>query len=36
MAEPFWTKVTGNSLAQGDLLTGCLVPQFEANFGTGG
>ena len=36
MAKPFWTKVTGKALAQGDLLTGCLVPQFEADFGAGG
>ena len=36
MAKPFWSKVTGKTLAQGDLLTGCLVPQFAADFGTGG
>ena len=36
MAKPFWSKVTGKTLAQGDLLTGCLVPQFEADFGAGG
>jgi hypothetical protein len=36
MAKSFWTKVTGKSLAQGDLLTGCLVPQFEADFGAAG
>ena len=34
MGKAFWTKVTGNSLAQGDLLTDCLVPQFGADFGT--
>lgn len=36
MGKSFWTKVTGKSLAQGDLLAGCLVPQFGANFGTAG
>ena len=36
MAKSFWINVTGKSLAQGDLLTGCLVPQFDANFGAGG
>lgn len=36
MAKSFWTKVTGTSLAQGDLLTACLVPQFDADFGAAG
>jgi hypothetical protein len=36
MAKAFWTKVTGNALAQGDLLPGCLVPRFGADFGTAG
>ena len=36
MAKSFWTKVRSKSLAQGDLLTGCLVPQFEADFGAAG
>lgn len=36
MAKTFWTKVTGKGLAQGDLLPGCLVPQFGADFGTAG
>ena len=36
MAKSFWTKVTSKSLAQGDLLTGCLVPQFAADFGAAG
>jgi hypothetical protein len=36
MARPFWTKVTGKDLAQGDLMPGCLVPQFGADFGAGG
>jgi hypothetical protein len=36
MAKSFWTKVTGKNLAQGDLLTGCLIPQFGADFGVGG
>ena len=36
MAKPFWTKVTGKTLAQGDLPTACLVPKFESDFGTGG
>lgn len=36
MAKSFWTKVTGTSLAQGDLLTACLVPLFDADFGTAG
>jgi len=36
MAKPFWTKVSGKELAQGDLLLGCLVPQFGADFGAAG
>lgn len=36
MGKSFWTNVTGKSLAQGDLLTGCLVPQFGADFGAAG
>jgi len=36
MAKSFWTKVTGKSLGQGDLLIDCLVPQFEADFGAAG
>lgn len=33
-ATGFWSQVSGNSLAQGDWLTGCLVPEFEPTFGT--
>ena len=36
MAKSFWTKVTSNRLAQGDLLTRCLVPQFGADFAAAG
>jgi len=36
MSKSFWTKVTGRGLAQGDLLPGCLVPKFGADFGTAG
>jgi hypothetical protein len=36
MASPFWTKVSGKALAQGDLLAECLVPQFAADFGAAG
>jgi hypothetical protein len=36
VAKPFWSKVTGKTLAQGDLLKNCLVPQFSADFGAGG
>jgi hypothetical protein len=36
MAKPFWGKVSGKDLAQGDLLPTCLVPQFDANFGVAG
>ena len=36
MAKPFWIRVTGRCLAQGDLLERCLVPQFGSNFGAGG
>jgi hypothetical protein len=36
MAKPFWGKVGGRALAQGDLLPTCLVPQFDANFGAAG
>ena len=35
-ARPFWSRVTGNKLAQGDLLKDCLVPQYGADFGAGG
>lgn len=34
---PFWTSTQGDSLAQGDLLPDCPVPQFPADFaGTAG
>jgi hypothetical protein len=36
MGKSFWTQVSGNTLAQGDLLPGCLVPQFAADFGAAG
>jgi hypothetical protein len=36
MAKLFWSKVTGKSLAQGDLLPNCLIPQFGADFGAAG
>jgi hypothetical protein len=36
MAKSFWTKVIGKNLAQGDLLPGCLVPQFDSDFGAAG
>jgi hypothetical protein len=36
MAKSFWTSVVGKSLAQGDLLARCAVPQFGADFGAGG
>jgi hypothetical protein len=36
VAKSFWTKVSGTRLAQGDLLPGCLVPHFEADFGAAG
>ena len=36
MAKAFWTKVSGKGLAQGDLLPGCLVPKFGADFGAAG
>ena len=35
-AKPFWSKVIGNKLAQGDLLQNCLIPQYGADFGAGG
>lgn len=35
-AKSFWTKITGNKLAQGDLLEDCLVPEYGADFGAGG
>lgn len=34
--KPFWGKVTGPDLKQGDLLAQCLVPQFGSDFGAGG
>jgi hypothetical protein len=36
MAKPFWIKVAGSALAQGDLIEKCLVPQFGAGFGAAG
>lgn len=36
MAKSFWSKVNGKNLAQGDLLPGCLVPRFGADFGAKG
>jgi hypothetical protein len=36
MAKPFWSKVNGKSLAQGDLLPECLIPQYGADFGARG
>ena len=36
MVKSFWTKISGKGLAQGDLLPGCLVPQFGADFGAAG
>jgi hypothetical protein len=36
MAKPFWSQVTGPTLAQGDLLERCLIPQFGEDFGAGG
>ena len=35
-AKTFWTKVTAKTLAQGDLLEDCLIPQYGADFGAGG
>lgn len=35
-ARPFWSRVIGNKLAQGDLLKDCLVPQYGADFGSDG
>jgi hypothetical protein len=31
-SETFWTEVTGENLAQGDLLPDCLVPVFPADY----
>ena len=36
MVNPFWNRIRGNELAQGDLLLGCLVPEYGAEFGAGG
>lgn len=36
MVRSYWTRVTSNGLAQGDLLPDCLVPQFGADFAAGG
>lgn len=33
--DPFWKQTTDATLAQGDLLPDCLVPQFEPDFGAG-
>jgi hypothetical protein len=33
--RPFWAKVKGPALAQGDLLGDCLVPTFRPEFGRG-
>jgi hypothetical protein len=33
--KPFWAKVKGPDLAQGDFLPGCLVPVFKPEFGQG-
>lgn len=35
MAQPFWSQVTGPTLAQGDLLERCAIPIFGADFGAG-
>ncbi len=32
--DPFWERTAGPVLAQGDLLTDCLVPLFAPGFGT--
>jgi hypothetical protein len=32
---PFWQQTNDGSLAQGDLLPKCLVPQFEPDYGQG-
>ncbi len=32
---PFWTEVSGPSLAQGDFLPDCLIPDFRPDFGNG-
>src|SRR5688572_5393503 len=32
--EPFWVRTNGHELAQGDLLTACLVPIFAPGFGS--
>src|SRR5262249_23356500 len=31
----YWIQVRGSSLAQGDYLPGCLVPEFHPDFGSG-
>ena len=31
---PFWKSVSGSDLAQGDFVTGCLVPYITRDFGT--
>ena len=36
MGTPFWSRIEGEQLAQGDLLECCLVPQFGSDFGTAG
>ena len=36
MAKSYWIKVRGSELAQGDLLSDCLVPQFGSDFGARG
>ncbi|MDN7182066.1 hypothetical protein M0D69_29450 [Caballeronia sp. SEWSISQ10-4 2] len=36
MTKPFWIEIKGPTLAQGDLLEKCLVPQFGDDFGSGG
>ncbi len=33
--EAFWKQITDVTLAQGDLLPNCLVPQFEPDYGDG-